>query len=292
MKYQKVPGCLTTAPYNNNALRLNGLSIVESCTHTNTRIGSMFLTDHMLLFVQHGTNTVRHGKMEYVVRENEMILLKKATLIEYHKVGDPQIDNLYDSMMFFLKDEFLKDFIKMANIQSLQTEEQARISVKPVKERLLKFFESIKPYFNEPENIDAGLMKLKMLELLYDISGTDKNWLQQLLQLKQPVHTDISNIVEENFTNPVSLSELAYLSGRSLSSFKRDFQSIYQIPPAQWIREKRLLKAKELLHNTALSVTDICYTAGFENVAHFSKLYKDFFGHPPSLKRQRLQIVQ
>jgi len=51
----------------------------------------------------------------------------------------------------------------MANIQSLQTEEQARISVKPVKERLLKFFESIKPYFNEPENIDAGLMKLKML---------------------------------------------------------------------------------------------------------------------------------
>jgi len=61
-----------------------------SLSHARIQIqgfGSMFLTDHMLLFVQHGTNTVRHGKMEYVVRENEMILLKKATLIEYHKVA-------------------------------------------------------------------------------------------------------------------------------------------------------------------------------------------------------------
>lgn len=290
MKYVKVPGSLTAAPLNHNSLKLNGLSIVESCTHTSTLVGSMFLSDHMLLFVQRGVNTITHGKMKYVVRKNEMILLKKATLIEYHKVGDPEMDNLYDSMLFFLKDEFLIDFIKMANIQSLQTNEQVKVSVRPVKERLQKFFESIKPYFNEPENIDAGLMKLKMLELLYDISGTDKNWLQQILQLKQPVHADISNIIEENFTNPVSLSELAYLSGRSLSSFKRDFQSIYQTPPAQWIREKRLLKANELLSNTLLSVTDICYTTGFENVAHFSRLYKDFFGYSPS-KRKQLQAT-
>jgi len=71
---------------------------------------------------------------------------------------------------------------------------------------------------------------------------------------------------------PIYQAEV-YLVSKEISSQLPD-------PPAQWIREKRLLKSKRIIHNTALSVTDICYTAGFENVAHFSKLYKDFFVIP------------
>jgi AraC-like DNA-binding protein len=287
MKCIKVPGCLTESPFHNNALTLNGLSVVESCTHTHKKTGSMFLEEHLLLFVKKGTNTMTHGKTQHIIRSGEMLLLKKATLVNYCKEGDPAQDNVYDSMMFFLKDEFLKDFMKMANIQSSYTEEQVKITVKPVKERLLRFFDSITPYFTEPENIDAGLIKLKMLELLYDISGTDKNLLQQILQLKQPVKTELTTLMEEQFTNPVSLSELAYLSGRSLSSFKRDFQSTYNMPPSEWIRNRRLEKANELLKSTSLTVTDICYTMGFENIAHFSRVFKERFGYTPSSLRQK-----
>lgn len=247
----------------------------------------MFLEEHLLLFVRKGTNTITHGKTAFVIRRNEMLLMKKATLVNYCKEGDPELDNVYESMMFFLKDEFLKDFMKMANIQSTYTAEQVKITVKPVKERLLRFFESIVPYFNEPENIDAGLMKLKMLELLYDISGTDKNLLQQILQLKQPVKTDLIMLMEEQYSNPVSLTELAYLSGRSLSSFKRDFQLAYNMPPSEWIRNRRLDKACELLKSTSMTVTEICYTTGFENIAHFSRVFRERFGYTPSSLRQK-----
>ncbi len=48
-----------------------------------------------------------------------------------------------------------------------------------------KFFESVVPYFGEPDNVDEGLLKLKMLELLYDVAATDKNLLHQLLQMKE-----------------------------------------------------------------------------------------------------------
>ncbi|MFG0217024.1 helix-turn-helix domain-containing protein, partial [Brevibacillus porteri] len=41
-------------------------------------------------------------------------------------------------------------------------------------------------------------------------------------------------------------------------------------------------KAKDLLTNTSLSVTDVCFSTGFENVAHFSKVFKDRFVFPPS----------
>ena len=133
-------------------------------------------------------------------------------------------------------------------------------------------------------------MRLKMLELLYDIASTDKNLFQQILQLKKQVCRDLPSIVEENYANPVTLADLAYLSGRSLSSFKRDFQSIYKIPPAQWIRQKRLAKAKELLA-TNLPVKDVCYSLGFESVAHFSRLYKGHFGHTPSYTKNRESVL-
>jgi AraC family transcriptional regulator, exoenzyme S synthesis regulatory protein ExsA len=80
----------------------------------------------------------------------------------------------------------------------------------------------------------------------------------------------------------LSLHELAVLSNRSLSSFRRDFFSIYQTPPSQWIRKRRLKKAQELLRTTHMTITDICYTLGFENIAHFSRLFKSQFGSSPS----------
>lgn len=281
MKPVKVPEELTYAPYYQRSLQLNGVSLVESCTHTSRAIGTMYLQEHMLMVVFEGTNRVTHGQTTHVVGKGEMFLVKKATQIFYDKMGDPARDNRYDSMMFFLKDEFLLEFIKMAKIESVDCAEAVVVTVKPVNDRLQKFFESLKPYFNEPNNIDAGLMRLKMLELLYDLAATDKNLFQQLLQLKQPVYSDITAIIEENYANPVTLTDLAYLSGRSLSSFKRDFQAIYQVPPAQWIREKRLAKAKQLL-TTTMPVKEVCYSLGFESVAHFSRLYREYFGHTPS----------
>ncbi|WP_255654426.1 AraC family transcriptional regulator [Cohnella sp. REN36] len=47
-----------------------------------------------------------------------------------------------------------------------------------------------------------------------------------------------------------------------------------------------MVKAKELLAETALSATDVCFSTGFENIAHFSKVFKERFGLPPSEFRQ------
>jgi len=274
---------LMNAPFYQNALTLDGLSIVESCTHTSTvssLTGSMFLEEPILLVVLEGTNVITIGKTEYTLRKNEMVLLKKATHMHYHKTGDLDKGYIYDSLLFFIKEEFIIDFMKMAKIESTATAEAAVTMVKPVNERLEKFFHSVKPYFNDHEQVDSGLMRLKMLELLYDLTSTDKNLLQQVLQLRQQVYADIPAVMEENYANPVSLNDLAYLCGRSLSSFKRDFYAIYQTTPATWMREKRLAKARELLR-AGMGVKDVCYSLGFESPAHFSRLFKRHFGQTP-----------
>lgn len=282
MKYLKVPTDLLNPPFNNNALYLSGFSVVDSCIYTQRNEGTMFFEEHILLFVLRGVNTLIHGKEKYIVHQNEMLLLKKATIYGFVKEGGSEDDTVFHAMLFCLKDEFLKEFIKIAGVEKNKVVEHVVSSVKPVNERLKAFINSLLPYFNEPDNIDEGLIKIKMMELLYDIAASDKNLLQQILQLKQPLRTDLASVVENNYCSPVSIPELAYLSGRSLSGFKREFYSIYNIAPAKWIRIKRLEKAKDLLNNASISVAEACYLSGFENTTHFARIFKEYFGYPPS----------
>jgi AraC-like DNA-binding protein len=236
--------------------------------------------------VLQGENLMTHGKTSFLIKQHEMILLKKNSLVHYDKTVNLEKNARYESMLFFLKDEFLQDFIRIANIKDMGSNEMVPISVKPVNERMGKFFESVLPYFNEPDNVDQGLLKIKMLELLYDVAATDKDLLQQLLQMKKPVKADLPEVMETNFANPITMEQLAYLSGRSLASFKRDFNDLYNMPPSEWIRIRRLNKAKEVLENTDLSVLDVCYMVGFENPSHFSRIFKEQFGYSPSAGRQ------
>lgn len=289
MKVVKVPSQWHTPPHYHNVLEMEGISIVESCVHAHGTKSVIYLEDHLLLFVLEGTYKIKVGNTHFDVNKNQMILLKKSTCMESYKAGNPEKDFAFESMMFFLKDSFLLDFLRTENIRLFRNEEPVMVFVRPFGAQLLKYLESLQPFFRNPaDEINAGLYRIKMLELLYYMANADKNLLLQLIQLKQQQPTDIPRIMEENYLNPVTLTDLAYLSGRSLSSFRRDFESIYETSPAKWIQEKRLEKAKELLLSTEMTAADICYAVGYENLSHFSRLYKSFWGHNPSEGRKEL----
>ncbi len=285
-KFIKVPTALVSANCTKSSLKLDGCSVIESCIHSMGGKGTMFLEEHLLVFVLEGTMTLFYGNQRFVVHENEMILLKKAMFVRYEKEGNPDHDNVFDSLMFCLKDELLKEFLTMANVKIPRITEEVKNTVNPMTDCLVAFARSLKPYFNNPSSVNEGLLRIKIMELLYNVSECSKNIFRQILQLRQPVRNDIRQVVEQHYSTPVTLPELAYLSGRSLSSFKRDFQVIYNMPPAQWIREHRLDKAKDMIESTVMPVSDICYSLGFENPTHFSRIFKNRFGKSPSDYRQ------
>lgn len=284
-KYVKVPTNLVSGPVCQNSLVLDGCSVIDSCVHSMKGVGTMFLEEHLLLFVLEGKITFYYGKQSYTVRKNEMILLKKATSVRYEKEGEADNDHIFESLMFCMKDDLIKEFLTMSNVKVPQMDEEIKTSVCAMNNCLIAFANSLYPYFTDPSSVNPGLLRLKIMELLYNVSECSKNMFRQILQLRKPVRADIRQVVEQYYATPVTMPELAYLSGRSLSSFKRDFQLTYNMPPAQWIRIKRLEKAKEMLQKTMLPVTDICYSMGFENVSHFSRVFKDYHGHPPTQYR-------
>ncbi|MBB5638974.1 AraC-like DNA-binding protein [Pedobacter cryoconitis] len=282
-KIIKVPAQLVNGETSQNSLVLDECTVIEQCIHHVEEQGTMYLEEHVLFFILEGSVTLTYGKQTCQIGKNEMILLKKATAVHYEKKGSPDLNAIYHGVIFSIKDVLIKSFLaSVEKITPKETEEVAESGVYPMTECLITFLESLKPYFHDSSGVYPGQLRLKMMEMLYHMAIGNPAMFQQILQIYQPLRTEIRHIVEQHYASPISLKELAYLSGRSLSSFKRDFQAVYNIPPATWIREKRLEKAKEMLERTQLSVSDICFSLGFENVSHFSRIFKNYYGQAPT----------
>jgi AraC family transcriptional regulator, exoenzyme S synthesis regulatory protein ExsA len=72
------------------------------------------------------------------------------------------------------------------------------------------------------------------------------------------------------------------LTGRSLSSFKRDFQKVFNLNPGIWLTQKRLDEAYFHITKEKQKPSDIYLNLGFEDLSHFSFAFKKRFGIKPT----------
>ena len=80
----------------------------------------------------------------------------------------------------------------------------------------------------------------------------------------------------------ISMEEIANYTGRSLSTFKRDFKKCSALSPREWLIRRRLEAAHGLIRKGGRKVSEICFEVGFKNLSHFSKIYKIAYGVPPT----------
>lgn len=248
-------------------------------------IADLHHTHHRLLFVLNGAATVQYGADTYSLFAGQLLFLKREIAVSL------KADNASLEVITCVIGEYLLlEYTRMAALPAVAALQKA-VTVHDTTPQLEDYFVTLVHYFPSEKEIEPSLARIKLLELLFCISAKHPGLLKQLLQWKQQVYTDIMTVVCENLENSLTLSGLAKLSGRSLSSFKRDFHAINNMAPSRWIRQKKLEKAREMVANTSLTVADVCYTLGFGNVTHFSRLFKSHFGVSPSgFKRNKQQL--
>ncbi|WP_307295189.1 AraC family transcriptional regulator [Flavobacterium sp. SORGH_AS_0622] len=88
--------------------------------------------------------------------------------------------------------------------------------------------------------------------------------------------------MKKNFHFNVQLDRFAYLTGRSLATFKRDFQRIFEVSPSRWLLQKRLQQAYYLIKEKGKTPTEVYLEVGFEDLSHFSFAFKKQYGLSPS----------
>lgn len=84
----------------------------------------------------------------------------------------------------------------------------------------------------------------------------------------------------------ITLDEMASLAGMSVSYFCSRFKSAFGLPPMECLIQHRLHRAAHLLSDRNLTVSEIAAQAGYDDVFHFSKMFKKHFGSSPRLWRK------
>ncbi len=91
-------------------------------------------------------------------------------------------------------------------------------------------------------------------------------------------------IMENNLEDPLIPEEIAALVVLSTRQLERLFAKHLQTSPKRYYLHLRLEKARNLLRQTDLSVTDVCVACGFRSLSHFSKSYRSAFGISPGME--------
>ncbi|MEM6939552.1 MAG: GlxA family transcriptional regulator [Pseudomonadota bacterium] len=95
-------------------------------------------------------------------------------------------------------------------------------------------------------------------------------------------------LMRENLETPLPHPEIATATGISVRQLERLFGKYLNTSPKKYYMELRLDRARNLLVQTEMSVTEVAFACGFESPGHFSRVYRTAFGVNPTLQRTKL----
>jgi len=181
------------------------------------------------------------------------IFLDQKTLKKYSLEHDIKADGVYngEQNVILENDEFMKGY-----------------------------FNSLTPYFAQPEKLTPTLAYVKTIEAIELLLRNPalKNF---LFDFTEPHKIDLEAYMNSHFLYNIPLAQFAKLTGRSLSTFKRDFIKIFRTTPEKWLQKQRLEQAHFLITQNKRP-SDIYLDLGFETLSHFSYAFKKQFGQTPT----------
>jgi AraC-like DNA-binding protein len=261
---------------------LNPPVIQTSCDHCETSAGESLVQQFVLGYQTEGALQVFDGVKTFQLKTGTYWLAIKNKLARFKYVSDQE--EIYKAVSVTFPDQELLRFSHEYEISSKKRSKNTAPVIRLKEHPLLKsLFEGLTSYASLSFSNEDPLMKLKLKEALIVLLKCQPELKDLLFDFSEPHKTDLVAFMEENFQFNLPLSKFAYLTGRSLSGFKRDFEKVYGVTPAKWLSQKRLDKAHYLLKERKMKVSEVYAEVGFEDASHFSFAFKKQFGVNPSM---------
>ncbi len=257
-------------------------NLLLSCVH-NEKFGTEQLVHH------HALTVIVSGRMEMMtaegirfIEEGTMGILRRNTLLKTKK--HPTNDGRpFKSFTLFITEDHLRDYSLKNSIPHQNRFHGDALYEIPSTSLFHGFFQSITPYFDQPEYFTPRISELKTNEAIELLLQLNHSFFSQyLFDFSEPFKIDLEGFMQKNFLFNIPMKEFARLTGRSLSTFKRDFSKTFQDSPEKWLRKRRLSEAYSLIKHQQTKPSDAYLQVGFENFSHFSTAFKTEFGYSPS----------
>jgi AraC-like DNA-binding protein len=254
--------------------------ILFSCVRQKAYANEQIVPELTLLYVECGMIELQFAQNKYVAKAGSIMLIRKNELVKFLKIPDEN-GQPCKSVNIFLTPGTLKKYATKNKIK-LKDRHVGRVLTDVGNSKFIRaYFQSLMPYFSQPEKLSEALASLKTTEAITLLLEYDPTIEEMMFDLSEPYKIDLEKFMNENFIYNVPIPEFSRLTGRSLSAFKRDFKTIFNDTPDRWLKDRRLDEARILIMIGQKPV-DIYYKVGFENFSHFSVAFKKKFGHNAS----------
>ncbi len=256
--------------------------LVEYKCPLNVEEFQLWTESHLITFVISGKKDWFTPEGTYKLKSGDALFLKKGVY-----TTKQHLEEDYCVMLFFMSDSFIRHFIKDNELlyQEESVKSSSKSAVKIDTDTSFKtLVKSIFQYLTMDQAIPQKLIELKFRELIFNISLNKRNqgFKKVLLEITNTAKWNIEQVMNSNFQYDLPISAFAKLSGRSLSSFKRDFKEHFGTTPSKWLMAKRLEYSKMLLLSSKMNINEICYESGFKNTSHYIKSFKSYFKQTPN----------
>ncbi|NLR64192.1 AraC family transcriptional regulator [Chitinophaga varians] len=255
-----------------------------SCYEDSFFKSDIMFDQHMLVWFISGETKIVQAEATYIFKQGDIFLIPRyqlATIINYPKNGLP-----HKTVVMHLSSARLREYYAKLDLKP-QVPAAQKIFCYNNHPLLESCLASLVPYFDMKE-LPPDIASLKITEAISILRAIDKGIDNILANFEEPGKIELTSFMEKNFMFNLPLEKFGYLTGRSLTTFKRDFQKAYQVTPQRWLTQKRLELAHYHFVEKHARPVDVCYEVGFENLSHFSFAFKKQFGYTPTelLSRQ------
>ncbi len=151
------------------------------------------------------------------------------------------------------------------------------------------WFEQIQLILSSPDFIDAVAKQQDVADQMETLllSLIKSAWpLDAFEGLSKVVSSDVRRaeiFIKKHATEPISLNDIAEISGVSARALQTNFMRFRHISPMQYLRDVRLRNAHDrLLEYGARSVSEVAFESGFNHLGRFALIYRERFGETPS----------
>ncbi len=235
----------------------------------------------LLIYVEQGILEVIHENTRYTFPKGSFCFARKYTNVFVTK-RFTETEQQAKTYAFIMPDVFLRKVIGNFKFEKkLNPIEERIFNLAPIN-KLISVINTIKNAIENDQNIDTEVLETKIIDSLKAIIDANPKWAILFKEFSLAKRADLTLFMRNNFMMRVPLEEFAKMTGRSLSTFTREFKIVFGTTPHKWILKKRLQAAYKILSETSKKVGDVCIETGFEDMAHFSKAFKKEFGLSPS----------
>ena len=223
----------------------------EVCTHR--------AHDYALNFVRSGEMVLDDGRRQVHVRKGECVFIPRDHRIDMYK--RPYEGERYCGIFMKFTRQFLREMYASFSKYKETASAGPAVGVTklPPTAELASLFASMAPYFDRT------------------VCPQD-----DFIDFSEPWKIDILDFMNRNYMYELTMDELAHYTGRSLATFKRDFKKVSDLTPEKWLIRRRLDAAYELMRSGRQKIADVCAQVGFKSPSHFSRLFKQAYGIPPT----------